>query len=210
MLSSLFAHLTLSRDTRYFERVLSNDLAELPIHAVSPYDKARLSWSVQRYSIDAPVAKVFAAYLLSPPSEAWPRDRFAFRFAVRANGVRIAPGDAWPGLEVGMKIFGDLLVDPPRGRLRIMVPVVVTRVAPPNIVRYEYLENAVTMGHNEILFTEEPDCPRTRVCHTSEYRGTSPFARLLMPVMQRRLHVGFVDAMHGGMKRRLEGAIGAR
>jgi hypothetical protein len=36
--------------------------------------------------------------------------------------------------------------------------------------------------------------------------GTSVLLRLIMPFFQKSLHVGFVDAMHNGMKNSIEQA----
>lgn len=189
----------LSRDVAWFDRRRS--LVALP---VVPTLGARLAVSAQRYEIAAPLARVFEAYVSAPPAEVWPADRIAFRCAFApGSSTRIGPDDPWPGLAVGTKLFADLAVLPGRSLLAIMVGVEVTRVEPLREIRYDYLEGAVTRGWNAMLFTPVSHGV-TRVDHVSHYRGTSALDRLLMPLLQPVLHVGFVDALHARMKARIE------
>lgn len=192
--------MSLSRDVAWFDRRRS--LVDL---AVLPTGSEPLSCSAQRYEIAAPLGRVFAAYLGAPPGEAWPAERIAFRCAFApGSSTRIRPGDPWPGLAVGMRLFADLAVVPRGGRLlSIMVGVLVTRVEPLTEIRYDYLEGAVTRGWNAMRFSE-PSPGRTRVDHVSWYRGTAALHRALMPLLQPVLHVGFVDALHARMKARIE------
>lgn len=191
--------MNLSRDVAWFDRQLS--LVDLPVLPTRGED---LSCSAQDYEIDAPLGRVFAAYLATPPAAAWPAERITFRFAVAPGSTsRLGPGDPWPGLAAGTRLFGDLSIVP--GLLSIMVGVLVTRVVPLTEIRYDYLQGAVTSGWNSMSFSE-PSPGRTRIDHVSWYRGTAPLHRALMPLLQPVLHVGFVDAMHALMKARIEGA----
>ncbi len=193
--------MSLSRDVAWFDR--RGSLLDLP---VLPTGGETLSCSTQHYEIAAPLGRVFATYVGTPPAAAWPAERITFRCAFApGSSARIRPGDPWPGLSVGTRLFGDLAVVPlVFGRLlSIMVGVVVTRVEPLTEIRYDYLEGAVTRGWNSMLFSE-PSPGRTRIDHVSWYRGTAALHRALMPLLQPVLHVGFVDALHARMKARIE------
>lgn len=185
----------LSRDTAWFAR-------RGPLHERRILSTAGQSLRVseQRYTIAAPLPRVFAAYCSASPAEVWPRERVVFRCAFAPGGSERL--GAWPGMQVGMKVFADLLVVPLRF-LRIMVGVEVTRLEPGREIRYDYLDGSTTAGFNSIQFIEDGDA--TRVRHYSEYVGTSPGVRAVIPTFQPILHVGFVDGMHRGMKARIEG-----
>jgi hypothetical protein len=185
----------IQRDVAYFARQ-----GPLERRRVIPTAGQLLAISEQRFVIERGISDVFAAYRAAPPDRLWPRERISYRQAFLPDGTR---RDDYPELEVGMKLFCDLKF---LEVIRIMVGVEVTKIEPEREIRYDYLEGAVTMGWNSVCF--EPDGPaRTRVRHYSEYRGTSWRDRLLMPLLQPYLHVGFVNALHRNMKTLIEGGL---
>jgi hypothetical protein len=185
----------ISKDAAYFSR--KKPLGQRSIMPM-PAD-SELSISEQFYRIQAPIQDVFSAYTMTPPAEVWPAQRIVYHSLWAPPYAQ--PWDdsqQWPGLQLGMKLICDLKVIPPFTALRIYVGVEVTRIETDRCIRYDYLEDSVTVGYNEIRFIAESD-GSTRLHHYSEYRGTSLRDRLLMPLMQNYLHVGFVDALHMGM-----------
>ena len=198
--AALLSRLGINRDTAWFAR--RKNLAHSPI---VPSDGMSLSMSEQFYVVHAPVRAVFDEYVAAPPFEVWPKERIEFRFAYAPGGdVRLEPTQPWPGLQEGMRLFADLKVWPLQA-MQLMVGVEITRVQADREIRYDYLDGSVTLGFNRMRFEADADDPRaTHVHHYSEYRGTSLRDRLLMPLLQPVLHVGFVNAMHYGMRARIE------
>jgi hypothetical protein len=194
----------LCRDLAYFDARVS--LNDLPIIPVGPDE--RLPVSEQKYSIHGPLDTVFDAYRCAEPHEMWPRDRITFRFCtLPGSDKRHGPEGEIPPIEEGMKVFCDLKVKPLDRYLAIMVGVAVTRVETNREIRYDYLEGSVTRGFNSMRFHEETNDRGERVTHIhhySEYQATSRRLQLFFPIMQPLLHVGFVNALHHGMKERIE------
>jgi hypothetical protein len=201
-MAGFLSRLGISKDTAYF--MGKRPLKDRRIIPVPP--ATVLSVSEQFYEFNAPIETVYAAYTKTPPSQVWPESRILYRAAFFPPYDEPWDGKTeWPGLAMGMRLFCDLKVFPPSSLLTIYVGVEVTGLEENTCIRYEYLEDSVTMGYNEVrLSGNGPNS--TRVHHRSEYRGTSFRDRLLMPVMQEYLHVGFVDALHGGVQKRVEKA----
>jgi hypothetical protein len=194
----------LCQDLDYFDARVS--LTDLPVIPVAPDE--RLAVSEQHFSIHAPVETVFEAYRCADPHDMWPRDRITFRFCtLPGSDNRYGPDGEVPAIQVGMKAFCDLKVKPFGRHLAIMVGVAVTRVETNREIRYDYLEKSVTRGFNSMRFHQESDengQPITFIHHYSEYEATSRLLKLVFPIMQPILHVGFVNALHHGMKQRIE------
>ena len=203
-LSQLLSRTGISRDITYFER--KRPLAQ---REIMPSNDFALDVSEQFYQLNAPIEAVFNAYAHTPPAQVWPASRVVY------HSVWFPPydkawqeEDVWPGIQEGMKLFCDLKVLPPYGALRIYVGVQVTRVEPLSCIRYDYLEDSVTIGYNELRFSSESG-GTTKLHHLSEYRGTTLRDRVLMPLMQEYLHVGFVHALHRGMAAKIERSLPA-
>ena len=206
MLKGLMAWLGLARDLAWFDRrMVLEDQGIAPIPEGAP-----LKVSEQRYTVAAPLQEVFDAYLHAQPDEAWPIEWIRFHFALLPGSRQRLDADRYPGaLPVGSRVFVELKCRPLHRWLCLMVGIEVTRIDPGREIRYEYLEGSVTMGHNSMFFEAAEDAsgrPYTRIHHASEYLGTSSLLRLVMPFFQPMLHVGFVDALHHGMKARIEAA----
>jgi hypothetical protein len=201
-LNGLIERLGINADTAAFAR--RGPLHERQVIPLSASRKPAVS--EQRYTIDRPLAEVFHAYRTADSSSIWPRERIQYRCAYLPGSTEpLLAHESFGGLQVGMKFFGDLLVHPFPERLRLMVGVEVTKIAAERELRYDYLDGSVTAGWNSVFFAAD-GAGATRIHHYSEYIGTSFLHRALMPIFQPILHVGFVDALHGGMKRRIEAA----
>jgi len=194
----------LCRNLDYFDTRVS--LHELPIIPIDPNESAPVS--EQHYTIRAPLETVFEAYRCADPHDMWPSERITFRFCtLPGSNKRYEPDGDVPPIQEGMKAFCDLKALPLDRYLSIMVGVAVTRVEKNWEIRYDYLEGSVIRGYNSMRFREETDPngqPVTAIHHYSEYQATSRRLKLLFPVMQPLLHVGFVNALHHGMKQRIE------
>ena len=206
-LTHIMALAGLCRNLDYFDaRVCLNDLPIVPIDA-----NESAPVSEQHYVIQAPLETVFEAYRCADPQDMWPSDRITFRFCtLPGSDKRFGPDDNPPPIQEGMKAFCDLKALPLDRYLSIMVGVAVTRVEKNKEIRYDYLEGSVTRGHNSMRFREERDDDGqsiTAIHHYSEYQATSRRLKLFFPIMQPLLHVGFVNALHHGMKERIESAV---
>ena len=209
MLKGLMAGLGLARDLAWFDRrVVLEDQEIDPVP-----EGTGLKVSEQHYTVAAPLQAVFDAYLHAQPDEAWPAEWIRFHFALLPGSRERLDADNYPGaLPVGSRVFVELKCRPLQRWLCLMVGVEVTRIDPGREIRYEYLEGSVTMGHNSMFFEaaeDEDGQPCTRIHHYSEYRGTSLLLRTVMPLFQPTMHVGFVDALHRGMKERIEAGAGS-
>ncbi len=209
MLKGLMARLGLARDLAWFDRRMS--LEDLGIAPVPVGD--RLKVSEQRYTIAAPLQMVFDAYLHARPDEVWPTEWVQFHFTLLPGSRQRLGVESYPAvLPLGSRVFVELKCRPLHRWLCLMVGVEVTQIEPERQIRYDYLEGSVTLGHNSIFFEageDERGQPCTRIHQYSEYLGTSPLLRTVMPLFQPMLHVGFVNALHHGMKKRIEAATGS-
>jgi len=199
LLAKFLALIGLTRNLAWFDkRMVLEDLKIIPI----PPGK-KLKVSEQYYKIDAPLADVYEAYINARPEDMWPEEWILFHFLIAPNSKERLSSDNFPTpIQVGSRAFVELLCRPMHRWLKLMVAVEVTELKKNETLRYDYMEGCVTKGWNIIHFREEHDSsgnPQTLIHHRSEYLGTSTLIRMSMPFFQKKLHVGFVDALHGGM-----------
>jgi len=204
MLKTFLAWIGATRDLSWFDqRMTLEDLNIIHIPAGTT-----LKVSEQYYQIEAPLETVYHAYTHAKATDLWPTEWIKFHFILVPDSKERLDSTRYPTpIPLGSKVFVELLCRPLHRWLKLMVGVQVTELVENRQLRYDYLEGAVTMGHNIVRFhakTKDDGTTYTQVHHYSEYLGTSPLLRIIMPLFQKRLHGGFVDALHHGMKRNIE------
>jgi|GEM_PF-3843654 len=204
VLKKTLAWLGITRDLAWFDRRIQLEKQEIIAIPIG----AKLKVSEQFYQIEAPIGDVYSAYIRAKPADLWPKKWIVFHFLLLPNSTERKNAAQYPcPLPIGSRVFVELLCRPLHRWLRLMVGVQVTELSHNHSLRYDYLEGSVTMGYNRIQFTEfirENGTVYTQIHHYSEYLGTSALLRIIMPFFQKSLHVGFVDALHSGMKNTIE------
>jgi hypothetical protein len=204
LLKKCLAWLGTTRDLAWFDqRMTLEDLKTIEIPTGT-----KLKISEQFYRINDTVEVVYQAYVNAKPTDLWPEEWIVFHFVLLPDSTARQDVTQYPTpIPIGTRVFVELLCRPLHRWLKLMVGIEVTELTKNQTLRYDYLEGSVTMGHNLVRFQEKTDdsgAVYTEVHHYSKYLGTSLLLRLIMPFFQKSLHVGFVDAMHNGMKNSIE------
>jgi hypothetical protein len=204
LLTTFLAWIGVTRNLAWFDQRVTLEDAEI----IGRSSEVKLKVSEQYYQINAPIEAVYQAYTTGRPTDLWPEKWIIFHFLLLPNSrARKGIEDFPKTTVVGSRVFVELLCRPLHRWLKLMVGVEVTALEEEHQLRYDYLEGSVTMGYNIIFFKElsgDSGERYTQIHHYSEYRGTSLLLRLIMPLFQKSLHVGFVDALHTGMKEKIE------
>lgn len=174
---------------------------------VAAEDEADLKHWSREFRVDAPLETVFRSYLTVHPAAVWPREIITYQFAFApGSDVKILAGDVWPVAAIGTKVFVDLRIRPVS--LKVMTGVELTRLAPNEELRYDYLEGCTNHGYNSVLFRAAADGSEvTHIHHVTRWKAPDRLMALFMPLLYETNHGGFVSGYHTNMKRHIESAL---
>ena len=170
-------------------------------------DEAGLNSWARDFQIDAPLEKVFDAYLTVHPEKIWPKEIITYQFAFEpGSSKKILKEHIWPVPAVGTKVFVDLRIKP-ISFLQVMTAVEFTKCDENQELRYDYMEGCTNHGYNSMLFSAqrgEDGSEVTNIQHRTRWKAPDRVMGLLMPLFYELNHGGFVSGYHGNMKRYLE------